>query len=157
MLLVASPLIPSPPPHSQSRKPSTALARLLTSVMDSYTHAHPSSFPQLVRGPQANVIIPALPTLPGYTPRSWNLSADGSLVVVGFLDGALQVQCIYMYTYLCVSVGVYKILGLFLLRMTEWWHSRVNLRCMYMPNHIYNSDPLHEADMLQPFADLPAF
>ena len=67
-----------------------------------HNHVHPSSFPQLVQGPQANVIIAALPTLAGHTPRSWNLSADGSLVVVGFLDGALQV-----YTCVCTFGGMH--------------------------------------------------
>ena len=52
----------------------------------------PLSLPQLVQSSQASVVLPSLPTLEGHTPRSWNLSADGSLVVVGFEKGALQVK-----------------------------------------------------------------
>ncbi|CAI8008597.1 Uncharacterized WD repeat-containing protein alr2800 [Geodia barretti] len=46
---------------------------------------------QLVQGSKANVVVPAVLTLFGRTPRSWNLSSDGNLIVVGFEDGALQV------------------------------------------------------------------
>ncbi|CAI8008599.1 Uncharacterized WD repeat-containing protein alr3466 [Geodia barretti] len=46
---------------------------------------------KLVQGSKANVVVPAVLTLFGRTPRSWNLSSDGNLIVVGFEDGALQV------------------------------------------------------------------
>lgn len=52
---------------------------------------------QLVQGSQGNIVIPSLPTLTDHIPRSWNLSNDGTLVVVGFEDGALQVRT-YLYT-----------------------------------------------------------
>jgi hypothetical protein len=46
---------------------------------------------QLVQGSQADVVIPALPTLDSHVPRSWNLSNDGTIIAVGFEDGSIQV------------------------------------------------------------------
>ena len=48
-----------------------------------------------MQGTQANVVVPAISTLAGRTPRSWNLSCDGTLIAVGFEDGALQVCMIH--------------------------------------------------------------
>ena len=45
-----------------------------------------------MEGSKAHVVVPTVPTLVGCTPRSWNLSSDGTLIVVGFEDGALQVR-----------------------------------------------------------------
>ena len=47
---------------------------------------------QLVQGSQATVIVPEIPALNGQIPRSWNLSEEGTHLVVGFQSGALQVS-----------------------------------------------------------------
>ena len=52
---------------------------------------------QLIQGSQANIIVPNLPTLADCTPRAWNLSQDGTLVAVGFKDGALQVMYMHVF------------------------------------------------------------
>lgn len=51
-----------------------------------------------MQAPLGNAIVPAVPTLSLFTPRSWNLAGDGAHIVVGFEKGALQVIFLKLLT-----------------------------------------------------------
>lgn len=43
-------------------------------------------------GLNASPVVQKLPTLDGYTPRCWVISNKGNVVVVGYMEGMLQVS-----------------------------------------------------------------
>jgi len=46
----------------------------------------------MVKGSNASPVVQKLPTLDGYTPRCWVISNTGNVVVVGYMEGMLQVS-----------------------------------------------------------------
>ena len=49
-------------------------------------------FLQIVKGSKADVINSCLPTVPGSNPRCWVFSNAGDKIVVGYVQGTLQVS-----------------------------------------------------------------
>ena len=72
------------------RQPVLDTLKLIFAIVFTSSPPLPSP-PQLVQGHEATPVLLGLPTPEGHTPRSWVLSNHGTLVVVGYEDGLLQV------------------------------------------------------------------